>query len=149
MLDIARSTLYLWVKFYKCKPNYFSAKQFRLNKHNKFNALIVKYICEYVLTRNNFNMKTLRKYLKQKFNVSISKSYIYYILKQNNITRKRAQIKTIPKNKSYANTKSDLLKNINEANPETLISVDESSFLLCQPSNYSWSASDKRQTLHF
>lgn len=146
LLNIARSTLYLWISIYNSNQMCFS-KGFKINmckRSNKITDVIIKYICEYVTKKCTFNVKSLRQCIRRKFNVCISKSYIYYILKSNNLTLKKVQEKTIPKKNSYIKQKNELLKKITNSEYDNIVSLDESHIVIGKKTNYAWALKGKR-----
>lgn len=146
LLDIGRSTLYLWRKMYMFNHKCFGEKNFRVKKnknnyyHKKINETIIAYICDTVILSGILNIKTLMFHLRRQFNIKISKSYIYKILKKNKITYKKCQKYKCPySNEIMNNKRKDLLDQINKVNMNNLVSLDETSIEIGDKPNYGWS----------
>lgn len=117
LMDIGRSTLYLWRRMYNFDHKCFGEKNFHVKKNNsyycKINDTIISYICDTVIISGAVNTKALKYHLKKTFNVKICRSYIYKILKKNKITYKKCQKYKCPYSNEIMNKKrEELLKEI-------------------------------------
>jgi transposase len=144
LLDIGRSTLYLWRKMYLFDHKCFGEKKFHVKKNNsyyrKINDTIISYICDTVIISGVVNIKALKYHLQKTFNVTICKSYVYKILKKNKITYKKCQkYKCRYSNDIMDKKREELLKEIDKVGMSNLISLDETSIEIGDKPNYGWS----------
>lgn len=145
ILNIARSTLYKWIKIYSnnsCNNNeiHKASKQYK----SKINDECVRYICDNVKTNKIINMKQIRKNIENQFNVTISKGHIYVILKKNGITYKQIQKSKYNKtNEEFEQNKIDMKSEITKSR-RNIISTDETSIELGMRVNKGWSEKGKR-----
>ena len=102
MVEIARSTLYEWIRDFSYllnEPNKFvlhSRIMKGLRSNRKVLDAIKKYIIDHVTKNPNFSMKKLMKKLKNTYNTTISKGHVYKILRDNKFTFKKVQKMTYP-----------------------------------------------------
>ena len=147
ILNIARSTLYQWIKFYSSDPS-FTDPLFIHNNQRQIKNVIRKhkisdtckhYIINYMANNPTFNMKKLRKNVSDIFLINVSKSTIYRLFKSLNLTYKT--VTTNKYNKSniiLEEQKQNLQQQITNVR-KNIISLDETSIELGLRQTKGWS----------
>lgn len=143
ILNIAKSTLYLWIKKYL--NNLTSKNKIeRKLRNNKITHKCISYIILSIMKNPNQNIKQLPYLIKKHFSIKISRGYIYQLLKKNNITYKKIQFNKYPHNDNNLDTAKQKLKNEILSVNKNMISIDETSFELGLRPNYGWSKINER-----
>lgn len=149
ILNIARSTLYTWIKKYSDDPNLISENKLqRKTRTNKITRKCIDYIIDHVTSDPYMNIRKLRTSIKKIFSVKINQGYIYQLLKENNITYKKVQKKKYPYGTIKMNQEKQKLKNNIQSANSHIISIDETSFELGTRPDYGWSKRGKRCTVN-
>ena len=145
MVEIARSTLYEWIRDFSYllnEPDKFvlhSRILKGLRSNRKVSDAIKKFIIDHVTKNPNFSMKKLMKKLKNTYNMTISKGHVYKILRDNKFTFKKVQKMTYPYGKTkFKKAVNTLKKEIDKCN-NNFTAIDETSVYLGTPKTYGWS----------
>ena len=134
--NIARSTLYYWIKDKDITKNNSKKKR---KRHGKITDACENFILSYVNEHKQFKIKKLLKIIGKKFNISISKQSVYNTLKNNKITNKRIKENHYPYDEQKLKIQKDKLIEDLEKIEYDPISIDESAIYLYTHGNYGWS----------
>ena len=134
--NIARSTLYYWIKDNDIAKNNSKKKR---KRYSKITNVCEKFILDYVNEHKQFKVKKLLKIIGKKFNISISKQSVYNTLKKNKITNKRTKENHYPYDTQKLKIQKDKLIEDLEKIEYDPISIDESAVYLYTYGNYGWS----------
>jgi len=137
LINISRSTLYIWVnnKLNLDKEKK-KKKKYDTKVTNKCKETIIEYMKK---NKNNNSIKKLKKIIRRIYKIKISKSYIYNILKECKVTNKRTQEDHCPYSEEKIKEKANIVKNQIDSAEDTIIYIDESSICIGSKSNYGWS----------
>ena len=147
ILNIAKSTLYEWIKLYSHDPNYTDNKYKDIKRKQiqqairktKINDNYKQYIIDYMALNPTFNMKKLRKKIFEIYFINISKSTIYRLFKTHNLTYKSVQTNKYNKTEDqFEQEKQKLQKQVNFVR-KNIISLDETSVELGLRQTKGWS----------